>query len=541
MRSAKKPENEFERVQLLKDLEILDTEMENTYDEITRLASIICDTPICLVSLVDDNRQWFKSRHGLDAAETPRELAFCSHAILENKPFIIEDAREDERFFDNPLVTEAPNVIFYAGIPLEVADGLNVGTLCAIDNKPKKLSSDQIEALQCLANQVQTQLKLRLKNKELKMAMKAKSSFFANTSHEIRTPMNGIIGMTNILLESQNDEETLQSLNVINNCCNDLLTIINDILDFSKLESGKVDLENAPFDLCNSFKQCLDLLESNAKKKDLKLQCETEFDKFWVIGDRTRFNQVIINLLSNAIKFSQNSYVNLKLKKIKEEDKLLTLQISVEDHGIGLPQEQIDKLFQPFVQAESSTSRRFGGTGLGLSICKGLVEAMGGEIWIDSVEGKGSTFHFTIKVKETEEIKLEPVKREVSLDLSFSEKYPHKILVVEDNRVNQQIMLKFLSRLGYNSDIAANGVEALECLERKNYDIIFMDCQMPVMDGFEATQEIIKIKKEEKPKIIALTASNTNEEKKKCKEVGMDEFLSKPISISRIADSLINS
>ena len=541
MKPAKKPDNELERVQLLKDLEILDTEMESTYDEITRLASIICDTPICLVSLVDDNRQWFKSRHGLDAAETPRELAFCSHAILENKPFIIEDAREDERFFDNPLVTEAPNVIFYAGIPLEVADGLNVGTLCAIDNKPKKLSSDQIEALQCLANQVQTQLKLRLKNKELKMAMKAKSSFFANTSHEIRTPMNGIIGMTNILLESQNDEETLQSLNVINNCCNDLLTIINDILDFSKLESGKVDLENAPFDLCNSFKQCLDLLESNAKKKDLKLQCETEFDKFWVIGDRTRFNQVIINLLSNAIKFSQNSYVNLKLKKIKEEDKLLTLQISVEDHGIGLPQEQIDKLFQPFVQAESSTSRRFGGTGLGLSICKGLVKAMGGEIWIDSVEGKGSTFHFTIKVKETEEIKLEPVKREVSLDLSFSEKYPHKILVVEDNRVNQQIMLKFLSRLGYNSDIAANGVEALECLERKNYDIIFMDCQMPIMDGFEATQEIIKIKKEEKTKIIALTASNTNEEKKKCKEVGMDEFLSKPISISRIADSLINS
>lgn len=541
MKPAKKPDNELERVQLLKDLEILDTEMESTYDEITRLASIICDTPICLVSLVDDNRQWFKSRHGLDAAETPRELAFCSHAILENKPFIIEDAREDERFFDNPLVTEAPNVIFYAGIPLEVADGLNVGTLCAIDNKPKKLSSDQIEALQCLANQVQTQLKLRLKNKELKMAMKAKSSFFANTSHEIRTPMNGIIGMTNILLESQNDEETLQSLNVINNCCNDLLTIINDILDFSKLESGKVDLENAPFDLCNSFKQCIDLLESNAKKKDLKLQCETEFDKFWVIGDRTRFNQVIINLLSNAIKFSQNSYVNLKLKKIKEEDKLLTLQISVEDHGIGLPQEQIDKLFQPFVQAESSTSRRFGGTGLGLSICKGLVKAMGGEIWIDSVEGKGSTFHFTIKVKETEEIKLEPVKREVSLDLSFSEKYPHKILVVEDNRVNQQIMLKFLSRLGYNSDIAANGVEALECLERKNYDIIFMDCQMPIMDGFEATQEIIKIKKEEKPKIIALTASNTNEEKKKCKEVGMDEFLSKPISISRIADSLINS
>lgn len=236
MVSAPFPPNESDRLFQLKALEILDTEPESIYDEVTRLASHIGGTPISLVSLVDEDRQWFKSKVGLGASQTPRDVAFCSHAILGKGLFEIPDSRKDSRFSDNPLVTGEPRVIFYAGVPLEIEAGVSVGTLCVIDHQPRQLTKEQVQALECLGNQVIAYLKLRRSHRELQQVMKARSIFFAAMSHEIRTPMNGILGLTKVVLDSVTEETAREKLRLVQSCGNTLLTLINDILDFSKLE-----------------------------------------------------------------------------------------------------------------------------------------------------------------------------------------------------------------------------------------------------------------------------------------------------------------
>lgn len=364
-------------------------------------------------------------------------------------------------------------------------------------------------------------------------SVETKARFLANMSHEIRTPLNGILGMANLLADQITGEENIHKLEVIQNCGETLLALINDILDFSKLESGKIVLENIPFELFSCVKDIVDLLGPKASEKGLLLHYKIENSvPNWIFGDTTRVRQILLNLVGNAIKFTEKGEVLITVSSRILENRMHELTVSVKDTGLGISQEAKQRLFQSFSQVDAATTRKFGGTGLGLSICKGLSEAMGGAIGVNSELGQGSDFYFTMLAKEAPTQTYRHKNLADNLGPEMSETYPLRILVAEDNRVNQLVVVGFLKRLGYSADIAGNGIEVIHSLERQRYDLILMDCHMPEMDGFQATAEIIRRWPDSRPKIIAATASTLEDDRKKCQEVGMDDMLPKPITVN---------
>lgn len=370
-------------------------------------------------------------------------------------------------------------------------------------------------------------------------ATQTKAMFLANMSHEIRTPMNGIIGMTNLLFENVTDPEGIGRLAIIQNCGNSLLELINDVLDFSKLEVNKIELENRPFALHATVKEVVELLNSRASEKGITLSYKYAHDvPEWIIGDVTRFRQILTNLVSNAIKFTNIGSVTLSSQVTPMSDEKCKIQFSVKDTGVGIPENVRHKLFLSFSQIDASMTRKFGGSGLGLAICKGLCEKMGGEIWVDTEEGKGSTFSFTFVVsRAAENESMASLNALSQFDPQMGKKHPLRILIAEDNRINQLVAVGLLGKLGYQADVAQNGHQVLERLKKHAYDLILMDCHMPEMDGFEATREIIK-QYTTYPKIVALTASNMRDDVERCLACGMNAVIGKPITVASLIKTL---
>mgnify|MGYP003387167932 CR=1 FL=1 len=397
MIEADLPSDEDIRLNKLYELDILDTIEEQAYDDLTKLAAEICQTPIALVSLVDKERQWFKSHHGLDARETPREVAFCSHAILDDKVFIIEDSSKDERFFDNPLATGAPHVTFYAGAPLIMSDQRKLGTLCVISDKPKKLSASQKEALSALARQVVTQLELRLKIKELKQLDHAKDEFISMASHELRTPLTSIYGSLSLLLnDSKNPLSAKQNslITIAYRNSERLLSLVNDILELSKIESGLLKFDNATLNPAELLNKAFELNQAYCIKCNTKLNvsCADECQELTVFADEQRLLQVLSNFISNAAKFTfDGDTVDLHLKK---EGNYAVIEVV--DHGPGITIEQQKLVFLKFKQLDTPVNNKLPGTGLGLNISKNIIELQNGIIGFESMPNTKTTFYFKL-------------------------------------------------------------------------------------------------------------------------------------------------
>ncbi len=432
-----------------------------------------------------------------------------------------------------PTTKDIP-VIFLTALngPKDIQKAFRYG---AVDYILKPFSREE------LTSRVNLHISLKRTREELikakrsaEAAAEAKAIFLANMSHELRTPMNGIIGMVDILKRTKLTDAQYEYLNIIESSGENLLSIINDILDLSKIEAGHMELETIPFSLYDEIRRVANIMQVIADKKRLsvKLHIGKEVPPY-VKGDPVRMKQIIINLVNNAIKFTEKGNITISVEKKSAEDGKAQILFKIMDTGIGISPEGQKKLFQSFSQVDKSTTRKYGGTGLGLMISKNLTQMMGGEIGVESLEGVGSTFWFTVSMELSDKESCK--KQHRSDDPAYEDKIrvqPLNILLVEDNKINQKVAMLNLKNLGYQVDIANNGKEAVEKFKNGDYDLIFMDVQMPEMDGVEACKKIRELENNtdstKKIPIIAMTANTSEDERKKYMEAGMDDYISKP-------------
>jgi signal transduction histidine kinase/ActR/RegA family two-component response regulator len=546
VQSASLPPDEPARLRALESYDVLDTEPEQAFDEVARLAARICAAPISLVSLVDESRQWFKSCWGLDARETPRSVALSAHAILScEQVMVVEDARQDERFRDNPLVTGAPHIRFYAGAPLVAPAGHVLGTLCVIDTEPRGLDDLQRTSLQVLASQVVVQLELRKKVRELDAARNvaeqadtAKSMFLANMSHEIRTPLNAILGVAELLHETPLSSQQAQYVSLFRSSGQRLLDLINDILDLSKIEAGKVELAESRFALRPSLESVAEALAVSAARKWIDLVLDVEPDvPDGVLGDEPRLRQVLVNLIGNAIKFTERGSVRLVLRTsgAGESERV---ELDIVDSGIGIPPEHLPFLFEPFHQVDNSLTRQAGGTGIGLTITRRLAELLNGDVRVTSEEGVGSTFTVDLPLGDLEgvrritELGAEPTRPEATRGVGGIATLRGNVLLAEDTPVNQKLITAYLERAGASVTVVENGRLAVEkALESgrsgRPFDLVLMDMQMPVLDGYEAARALRDAGYA--GPIVALTAHAMEGDREKCLAAGCTDYTRKPV------------
>ncbi|RYZ70057.1 MAG: response regulator [Proteobacteria bacterium] len=405
-----------------------------------------------------------------------------------------------------------------SGTPLFSKDGQKLGAVCAMQDvtELKQKEQDLLDT-----------------NRALQAATDAKSEFLANMSHEIRTPLNGIMGMASLVLDTELTSDQRENLETMQFSADSLLTIVSDILDFSKIEAGMLEIEKIEFDLEAIVSGVYRTLGHAASGKGLTLNKSMSgktSQRF--LGDPGRLRQVLMNLVNNSIKFTAQGEISTHIEAVEQADGKTRVRVSVKDTGVGISKEALGRLFKAFSQADSSTTRKFGGTGLGLSISKRLVELMGGEIGVESELGAGSTFWFELSYETVIAQRGSDSKSQGVNVFKSAGESRIKILLAEDNIVNRAIALQMLAKIGLSADTVSNGAEVLELLKSKSYDLILMDCQMPEMDGYEASTQIRNLTSAaSRIPIIALTANAMKGDREKCLAAGMTDYMSKPFQL----------
>ena len=414
------------------------------------------------------------------------------------------------------------------------------------------VSAANANAAELMAELEQTRQELEERNRQLEQqkatlvqalqtaesasaANEAKSRFLANVSHEMRTPLQHIVGLSDLLLEGELHGEQRPFCLNIRSSADTLHSLINQLLDLSKIEAGHLMLESIEFRPASVIEDAMGMLAQRAREKGLAVSANgiSELPQC-VIGDPERFRQILVNLLTNAVKFTEQGSIRIETGVASQGEDWLVVRTAVVDTGIGIPSSDHGKLFAPFSQADSSTTRRFGGTGLGLAIARNLAECMGGEMGLESEEGRGSTFWFTLKLAKAEHHRqtgeVLPARKTAGTEIPLS----GRVLLAEDNAVIQLIVLRLLKKLGLSADLASNGREAVEAASLRSYDLILMDCQMPEMDGYEATRTLRTRERERRTPVVAVTAHAMSGDREKCVAAGMDDYITKPVQLEAL-------
>ena len=542
--SAPLPAHEAERLQALADYGLMDTPPEPVFDEIVALASYIFRAPIALIPLLDEKRQWFKARTGLDVTETPREHAFCAHTILDPEGMVVPDALTDHRFASNPLVQGSPGIRFYAGTPLITREGHALGTLCVIDTKPRPpLAPEQKQTLHSLGRHLMAQIEIRhasallakaLKNRRqedveeqnrilahdeaLQHLSEAKDRFMTMLAHELRNPLASILNAIELLRSPEPDD----AVEIIEGQVRHLSRLIEDLLDISRFTRGKITLKKTTLNLVETMRAASRAMQPVLTKAGRRFTTQLPGEALWVKADPVRLEQIVSNLLLNAAKFTgPEKQIHLSLER---EGHYAVLRVC--DQGIGIPPEMQERIFEPFVQVEES--RANGGLGLGLPLVRQLVQLHNGSVEVQS-EGLGRGSEFIVRIPlQAEPITL-TVEETGNGSASPKAHLRCRVLVVEDNPDLGRTLHRLISHWGHESELVRLGSAALEKALEYHPDVALIDIGLPQMDGFAVAECLCGEPELAGMRLIAMSGYGDEEDRARAMQSGFNEFLLKPI------------